>query len=506
MRGKRELLTIILLLLVVMTTAAGNFVSQRGCRRGTLRPSEFLQRRATLAQPRQVGGDFYKGECHQLVVMVTMKDLKFNGDETATMEQWGKVFNARNYKELPFTGSVHDYFDAQSNGQFDLEFDLIYVELADSIKKYRSTNYDDENSQYLVNDIVDVLQSYKIDWGKYDWNGDGFVNQLMIIYPGKGMNDGGGSNSIWPHQWWLTEHYQVVNNKKVYCSARVVEDSLGKEYMIDCYCALQEIANNKLYGSFGTICHEYTHCFGFPDFYYSGGTKVVGNWDLMDYGNNNGDGFCPPNYSAHQRWLMGWLTPHQLTEAASITGMPALCDAPQAYLIPNDGYANEYYIVENRQQRGWDEYLPGNGIVVAHVDYREDVWKGTADMPNSNDKKRYHIFPANNNSRTLVSSMSGWPYPCFENDSLTNTSEPAAILNNPNTDGTKWMNKSLYDMKVEDGIASFRFEINKTPMAISEQMVDEPIQVLYEIGPVCIVRYQNGNVRKISAKMLRKSR
>ena len=30
--------------------------------------------------------------------------------------------------------------------------------------------YDDENSQFLVDDIVDELKKRDIDWAKYDWN------------------------------------------------------------------------------------------------------------------------------------------------------------------------------------------------------------------------------------------------------------------------------------------------------------------------------------------------
>ena len=69
---------------------------------------------------------------------------------------------------------------------------------------------------------------------------------------------------------------------------------------------------------FGTICHEYTHCFGMPDF-YSGSVKgLVGNWDLMGSGNYNGKGYVPAGFSAHERWLMGWITPIELTEPAAI--------------------------------------------------------------------------------------------------------------------------------------------------------------------------------------------
>ena len=445
-----------------MTTAAGDF-SRQGCRRGTPRTQTVLRRGEAPTLTIMAGGDFYTGERQQLVVFVTFKDLQFTGDEQATLEQWGKVFNAHGYTENDFIGSIHDYYYEQSYGQFNLHFDLMYIALNDSVKKYRSTEEDDENSQYLVSDVVDVLQTYDIDWSKYDWNGDRFVNQLMIIYPGKGMNDGGGKNSIWPHQWWMSYHIKD-HVPGVYCEPKEVACN-GQTYWIDCYCALQEISNNKVFGSFGTICHEYTHCFGFPDFYGTDGTPR--KWDLMDFGNNNGGGFCPPNYSAHERYLMGWLTPTELTEATTIADMPALCDEPQAYLIRNNGYANEFYMVENRQQKLWDAKLPGSGIVVFHIDYNENVWTGiTGEIVNSNDRLRYHIFPANNKGYYYSNedNCKGWAYPFEGNNQLTSTSAPADKLNHQNTDGTFHMNKPLTNMQMTDGLASFDFM--KEPSAI----------------------------------------
>ena len=191
---------------------------------------------------------------------------------------------------------------------------------------------------------------------------------------------------------------------------------------------------------------------------------------------------------------MGWLEPVELTDATEVSNMPALTDEPQAYLIRNDGYADEYYIVENRQRQGWDSNLSGSGLTVFHVDYDEEIWAGLKDMPNSSKLKRYTIFPANNQSSVYKSG--GWPYPYQTNDSLTNTSKPAATLIHANTDGSKFMNKSLYDMKVENGLASFRFAVG-TPTAIREHQAEGRPKELYRLGPVSILRYPKGEIKKV---------
>ncbi len=498
-KAKRRLLYILLLLLIPISVAAQDVLIQNGCRRGRASMQKNSLRRS--AQPRTPGGDYYKGERHQLVILAAFSDYAFKGDEQATLEQWDKIFNQEDFSESPFTGSIHDYFFDQSYGNFNLIFDLEYIQLGQR-SRYRSTDEDDENSQFLVQDIVEELKNRNIEWSLYDWNNDGFINQLLIVYAGKGMNDGGDSNSIWPHQWWLSEHIDPTTGK---CCETCIVSKDDMNYQIDCYCAVQELSSVGNYGSFGTICHEYTHCFGFPDFYYNtsfGSVKVVGAWDLMDYGNYNGSGFTPCGYSAHEKMLMQWLTPTELNSAKTITDLEPLSDKPQAYLIRNDGYENEFYMVEHRQQQGWDVKVPGNGIVIFHIDYDPDLWTGILKdeegymLPvNTGTKKRYNIFPANNST----SSYSGWAYPYSgsSNNELTNTSAPKASLNNENSDGTYLMSKPLTNMNVTDGKASFDFMGGTTAIKPISTIPAKAYTILYRIGPVSIIRYEDGTIDKV---------
>jgi len=470
---KKQIFTIILSLLLTAGASAqqeagsSSVAPLRGCRVGTPR-SGFTIRRA----PSLSGGENpLIGNRRQLVVLAAFQDMDLEEESTLALQKWNKIFNTENYTEGEYMGSVHDYFLAQSYGKLNLSFDLYYVKLPDNRYKYRSTAAHDENSQYMVDDIVDVLQTQDIDWSLYDWNGDSYVEQILIVYAGEGMNAGGGSNSIWPHQWWLSLHLNQETEDKNDCRSfrTVVYDE--KEYYVDCYCCVQEIVDtDDTFSSFGTICHEYSHCFGLPDFYYS--DEVVGYWDLMDSGNYNGMGFRPCNYSAHERMLMGWITPVELNSTTTITDMSALDIEPVSYLIRNDGEENEYYIVENRQQQGWDEFLPGSGIVVFHVDYDQDLWHSTTQYVNTSGKKRYRIIPANN---TPGGRSSKWAYPYITkdvfgndllvNDQLTDTSVPAATLNNPNLSGQNLMSKPITRMAVDaNGLASFVFMDETTPV------------------------------------------
>lgn len=460
------------------SSADEEVIQLRGCRMGTPNP-QFAPRRSPLLQN---GENLYIGNRRQMIVLASFQDRDFKEDHDATLTKWDKIFNAENYTEDKYVGSVHDYFSAQSYGQFNLQFDLMFVKLPDKCMKYRSTYSDDEYSQYMVDDIVDVLQTQDIDWSLYDWDGDSFVDQLLIVYAGEGMNATKENNTIWPHQWWLSQHKNLETDDPADFRSYRTVTSGEKEYYIDCYCCVQEhVDYSGVKTPFGTICHEYSHCFGFPDFYYDNGSQVLGEWDIMDYGIYSEEGFRPCNYSAHERMMMGWLTPVELTDLASITDMPALCDEPEAYLIRNDGAENEYYIIENRQKRGWDEQLPGSGILIFHVDYDRDLWAGSNISVNTNSLKRYHIFPANNNTRTYIASEWAYPYVTVDsegndvvaNNELTNTSQPAATLNNANVDGEKLMSKPITQMSVNaNGLASFIFNVEE-PASIHHYLFNE---------------------------------
>jgi hypothetical protein len=249
----------------------------------------------------------------------------------------------------------------------------------------------------------------------------------------------------------------------------------------------------------GTICHEFTHCLGLPDIYpTSGGAgfSVVDEWDLMDGGNYTAKGWCPPNYSALERMLMGWSSPTELTEARNVAGMMSLNDGGETFIIRNPGHENEFYLLENRQQNGWDYATPGKGLLIIYVDYDKEVWSNNT-VNTSRSHYRYDLFhadgknykdwdPLENGQDFGKYTMEGWvrnrylstsPYPYrndstgITNDALTNDSDPAATLYYENTDGQRVMSKPITGIQMDDdGIVSFDFMMD--PWGMVTRMVD----------------------------------
>lgn len=440
-------ITLLLLLTVIVTPAVAD--SDPPLCPSARHPQHAAQNAKRAAKTRQSA--VYRDDHRQLVLLASFNDLTFMDEDPLSL--WNSIFNEEGMSTPPFHGSVHDYFYDQSYGQFNLQFDLYHVALDKPHADFRSVGDDDSNSGLLLMDLIDAIREEVSDWSVYDWDGDGYVDQVLILYAGQGQNDGGGSQAIWPHQWSLTgqerEAYAVTSG--------------GNEYLIDNYGCFPELSGSKNYGTFGTLCHEYGHCLGLPDFYYSN-KKVVGAWDIMDYGNYNEGGFCPPGYSAHERMLLGWLDMTELTEPTTVNDLMPLCEGQEAYMIRNDNYANEYYIIENRQPIKWDSSLPGSGVLIFHIDYDEEVWH--TGQPNTSQKKRYTIFAANNSN----TDFSHWAYPYEQNDSLTNLSTPASMLYHLNSEDNYYMNRPVYHISVnDDGVASFDFMDDPTGIVFNSQ-------------------------------------
>ena len=243
--------------------------------------------------------------------------------------------------------------------------------------------------------------------------------------------------------------------------------------IINTYACSNEIMSDGSIEGIGCFCHEFSHCMGFPDFYdtSSSGWFGMGDWDLMCSGSYNGDTFQPAGYTAYEKWMSGWLEPIELTDDVKVEKLKPTSEGGDAYILYNSGHHDEYYMIENRQLKGWDASLPGAGLMITHVDFNKDIWeennpntKVTQQTVNeyasqgytihANDHQRCSLIRANNKSSEDSYNTDLYPYNKL--DSLTATSKPAASLYNKNAAGKKFMEKGITKItKNSDGTMSF---------------------------------------------------
>lgn len=422
-----------------------------------------------------VVGTSITGTKKGLVILVEFSDKSMASGHDQNL--FDRQFNQEGFSEAGHLGSVHDYFYDQSYGKLELDFDVVGPVKLSQPMSYYGTNDEygnDLRPATMVIEACKLADQQGVNFSNYDWDEDGEVDQVYVLYAGYGEAYGAASTTIWPHEWNLS-------------SARYYGDGTGvltldgtKINTYACSCELRGTSGSVING-IGTACHEFSHCLGFPDFYdtsYAGGFGMY-SWDLLDGGCYNGPsgyGEVPCGYTSYERWMAGWLVPTVLNEPETITGMGSLDEIPDAYILYNDGNLNEYILLENRQNDGWfryvDHHTSPHGLLAIHVDYDSLVWAGNTPNKFANHQ-HMTIIPACRNYGALQSSGSMQYYICSENTlcgqvfsgsgtvtELTSTSHAnyGGKWYSPNLAGHTTLDHQLTAITEEDGKISFLFD------------------------------------------------
>lgn len=398
------------------------------------------------------------GERKGLVILVNYKDKKMQH----TQAEYNDYFNKAGYSDNNCTGSVRDYFLSQSYGKFSLDFDVMGpVTLSKNLSYYGDNDSDgnDKHAAEMVAEAVKLAVS-GIDLKKYDWDGDGYVDQVYVVYAGYGEHADAPANTIWPHEFELSEAAKYNDGPGALTINGVTIDTYA------CSSELRGSSGNKMDG-IGTACHEFSHCLAIPDMYDTsadGENFGMNVWDLMDYGSYNGeDGFgeTPAPFTSYERMYCGWLTPVELTQPCNVNDMPAITKEPVAYLIRNANpkFPGEYYLLENHQQESWDTYAPAHGMLILHVDFNSDVWKQNT-VNNVASHQRMTIIPADGKLSHYNTAGDTWPG-TSKKTALTDSSNPAAKLYNLNSNGRKFMGHPIENIAEKNGLISFTFDGGK---------------------------------------------
>lgn len=350
------------------------------------------------------------GQKHFLVILVEFSDLAFTIDEP--QQSISSMLNQNGYSLNGATGSARDYYYDNSHGLFEPIFDVVGPVKLDKDKAYYGHNEDD-NDTNATEAIYDgcILADELVDFSNYDVDGDGEVDLVYVVYAGFGEADSADDDAIWPHQWYL--------------SAGGFSLTLD-EMKIDRYACGSELMGDGRMDSIGTICHEFGHCIGLPDFYdvdYDENGRAAGlfYYSLMCSGSYNNDGWTPPYFSIVERKMLGWVDDSALQEFPK-DGMYTLTsvDDNLAYKTLTD-MEGEYFVYECRDTHGWDKYVPSPGLIIYHVDqskrkitiktgsstreveasYLWEQWDAYNSINENGSHPCYYIIPAADQSNLL---------------------------------------------------------------------------------------------------------
>ena len=384
-----------------------------------------------------------------LVILIDFADVKFSAEDPVAF--YTEMFSTPDFRSYvdPKTertvncpGSVRDYFNDQSNGAFKPPFDVY--------GPYTSSRNAAQCQRYSASIFSTALKTANddVDFSRYDNNNDGKVDMVFFLVAGLSSSfDGNNSGYLWPHASNLSSSFVNYDGKK-----------------LDRYACSTELygwessSSSITVEGIGTICHEFSHVLGLPDFYdtdYSGSggeSHNPGGWDLMAGGSGYNYGRSPVGYTFFERYALGWAEAKPLTNPGNYTLEP-LNTSREGYILRTP-VENEFFTIENRQRTGWDSYLPGHGMIVTRVDSTNaNIWYNN--QVNCNPNHNYFEMLRAGNSTEGDSGSDPFPgssgNPMLTNQSTPNLKTWGGYENKYNIAGIQEKNGNIQFTLVKDG-------------------------------------------------------
>jgi immune inhibitor A len=248
-------------------------------------------------------------------------------------------------------GSVREYFSEVSGGKITITGEVIGpLRMPLPLTTYggggSGTDNPAPNARTMAREAA-VQADALVDFKPYDNDGNGFVDAFIVVHAGSGAEETLDPNDIWSHKWVFNNGALNADGTKVYAYLTVPEDS-----------------------KIGVCAHELGHLlFGWPDLYDTDeSSSGLGNWCLMAGGSWNGDGAIPAHPSAWCKAKQDWVATVNRTSAGTLT-IAEVKTGKKVYRLWKDGMASqEYFLVEHRAKTKYDAKLPGEGLLVYHVD------------------------------------------------------------------------------------------------------------------------------------------
>lgn len=319
------------------------------------------------------------GENSLICLLAAFSDSGFGWVETG--ESPAATQERRHFWGIAFGDSVPPLSPDSSKYSMNNYFwEVTYAKLKwigdiDSIRNSGRTRSSANSSTTLYIRDACVAANPYVDFSQYDDDGNGYVDQLFVIHPGRGEEESGEPLDIW------SASYSGLNFGP-YDGVRVNRAVVIPE-------------NAKL----GVFCHELFHQFASaPDLYdYNYDGNGISDYCLMSSGSWNGEpgGTSPSHmcgllkYDCDGGWgsgsgsIAGWFgaaavkTTGELTTngkyyITQLDSQPGTSlDHERLYIVQNPEFSiiDEYFLLENRQLSGnYESGLPRAGLCIYHLD------------------------------------------------------------------------------------------------------------------------------------------
>ena len=261
---------------------------------------------------------------------------------------------------------ARQYFSEQDFPRPDFRFTVASpVTLSKGISHYGANNtYGRDRRIGPLAYEACVLADEEVDFSLYA--------HVFILVAGGNEGEDGVEDHIWAQNW----------NLEAACKESGDPDKMhltldGRE--INDFYVFSELkgdAEHYAPAGIGTLCHEFGHALGLPDFYdtdgeLSGGLSkgLWGSTSLMDKGNFNGDGDNPPYLNAIELDELGLGKCVDLT-LGSHTLEPI--GKSHKYMRYKSGVDGKYLLFECRKAEGRDSDIGGSGMLIYSINKSDE--------------------------------------------------------------------------------------------------------------------------------------
>lgn len=366
-------------------------------------------------------GPLTTGNQKVLCILIGFPDKPFSQAKSNYVNMWNQV----GYNDNGSQGSVRDFYTENSYGNIFIETTVLGPYTASHNSSYYDTGsgsgtISSSNVRELISEAL-IAARNEILFQNFDVNGDNYVDAVHVIFAGYGK-ESGSNGVIWSHRWSL--------------STPIVQNGY---YAQDYFCT-PELAGNSgsTVAPIGTICHEYGHILGAPDYYdlNDSGFKGTGHWDVMCNGSWNHGGRCPAHHNPYTKaYIYHWATPMTINSFVSNTTytLPPSHSINCFYRI-NTSTIGEFYLLENKKRLGFNSYVGGvnkDGLLIYHI--HKNIQQAIANNTvNTAHPQKCYIVNANatTNPNSSPSSYGSddtqWAYPTNNQRFFTLSSIPTA--------------------------------------------------------------------------------
>ncbi|MDE5592913.1 MAG: hypothetical protein K2I75_03165, partial [Clostridiales bacterium] len=344
-----------------------------------------------------------KGKYNALVIPVQFSGMTIGNNDLADLNT---AFNG----DYEGTGweSVHSYYYKSSYGQLDISFDIAKYNIVQQVPtftaKYGYSYYEshtateqgetyNDGDNLLLHEALKYYDDY-IDFSDYDYNGDGTIDAVYLIYSAPVDYDG-NDPFYWAYVTWNYDDSQYDGKNVFYylfAGLDFMIESVHGGFTNEYY---PEIDGLKVNAS--TYVHETGHLLGLDDYYdydeRSGSNEGLGGADMMDatVGDQN----------VYSKIMLGWLTPQIITTTQTVT-IKSSQERGDAILIPlnfNNSYFCEYLLIDLYSADGLNAMHASadNSYLYDGADYGVRIYHVSSSI-NDVYNRDYVSFTDNNNT------------------------------------------------------------------------------------------------------------